>query len=146
MTFKRKIFVDLLATIAFAFLFLLPVLGFKATEVGADLTSQSAAAYSGDYVFFVVQNDDVPLAAAPSTGMSSYILWITVASFAVMMLFVYSAWYMSVRRNIYELSGKLAPLERRELMNSTAFFHPVRSYHLAKEVEDSVASMYMNYI
>jgi len=146
MTVKRKIIVNILATIAFGFLFLLPVVGFKTTEVNAVMTAENAASYSDDYVFFVVQNNDTPLAAAPTTDISSYILWVGLASFAIVMLFVYSAWYLSIRRNVWELSNKLSPLERRAIKVSTGFFHPVRSYHIAKEAEDSVASMYVNYI
>ena len=146
MTVKRKIFVNILATIAFVFLFLLPVIGFFATDVNAVSTTQSAASYSNDYVFFIVQNEDVPLSAVPTTNISSYILWIGLASFVVVMVFVYSAWYLSIRRNIWELSSKLTPLERRTIKVAMGFFHPVRSYRLAKETEDSVASMYMNYI
>ena len=146
MTVKRKIMVNLLATIAFLFLFLLPLIGLRATEVNAVSTTESAAAYSDDYVFFIVQNDEVPLAAAPSTNISTYIIWVSLASFVLMMFFVYSAWFLSIRRNIWELSNKLSPLERRNIKGLTGFFHPVRSYHLAKEAEDSVASMYMNYI
>ena len=146
MTKKRRIAVRILAAIAFIALFLLPVIGFMATETDAGQTAESARAYSGDYVFFVVQNDDVPLAAVPMTDTSSYIMWVGLAFLAITIMSVYSAWYLSIRRNVWELSNKLSPLERRAIKVSTGFFHPVRSYHIAKEAEDSVASMYVNYI
>ena len=143
MTAKRKLIVNFLATVAFIVLFLLPILGFMANETGASETAQSAVS-SGDYVFFVVQNDDVPLAAAPSAGSSSYLLWIALSAFVLMIFFIYSAWYLSVRRNLNELSYKLSPSERRALTVSNSFLHPFRCYQLSKEAEDTVASLYIN--
>lgn len=144
MTTKRRIIVDILATIAFIALFLLPVIGFLTTETTASATQQSAS-YSGDYVFFVVQNNDVPLAAAPTSGnnLSSYILWIGVASAVVFILFVYSAWNITTQKNIRELSRKMTPFERRSFRISSGFFHPIRCHQLAREAEDTVASMYI---
>lgn len=143
MTKKRRIAVRILAAIAFIALFLLPVIGFMATETDAGQTAESARAYSGDYVFFVVQNDDVPLAAVPMTDTSSYIMWVGLAFLAITIMSVYSAWYLSIRRNIVEMSGKLSPSDRRFFNDSRSFFHPIRSYQLAKDAEDSVASMYL---
>lgn len=146
MNVTRKIIVNLLSTVAFVCLFLLLVIGFFASTAQAGSTAQTAASQSGDYVFFIVQNEDVPLAAMPATDVSTYILWIGLAAFAITILFIYSAWYLSIRKNIRELSYKLSPIERRAFKISQGFFHPVRSYQLAKEAEDTVASMYVNYI
>ncbi len=144
MSIKRKTVVSILATIAFAVLFLLPILGFMATDTNAVQTAQTAS-FSDDYVFFVVQNGEVPLAAAPHTNTSSYILWVTLASFILTMCLVYSGWYLSIRRNTWEISGKLSIDKRRKLKMSSGFLHPIRAYQLAKDAEASVASMYINY-
>ena len=144
MSSKRKIAVNILATIAFVFLFLLPMIGFMATETSADQTAQSAS-YSDDYVFFVVQNGEVPLAAAPHTDVSSYILWVVLASLILTILFVYSGWYLSIRRNTWELSGKLSVSNRKKLKMTSGFLHPIRAYQLSKEAEATVASMYVHY-
>ena len=144
MSVKRRMVVNILATIAFVFLFLLPILGFMTTETNADQTAQ-AASYSDDYVFFVVQNGEVPLAAAPHTDVSSYILWVALASFVLTVLFIYSGWYLSIRRNTWELSGKLSVANRKKLKMSSGFLHPIRAYQLSKEAEATVASMYINY-
>ncbi len=146
MTQKRKIMVHILATIAFIFLFLLPIIAFTSTSAQAGATADSAAAFSGDYVFFVVQDNEVPLAAAPSTDMPSYIIWISLASLAVMTLFTYSAWYLNIRKILTELSYKLSPNERGSFVISKGYLHPIRSYQLAKEAENSVASMYVSRI
>lgn len=140
---KRRIAVRILAAIAFIALFLLPVIGLMATEAGAGETAESASVHSGDYVFFVVQNEDVPLAAVPMSDTSSYIMWISLAFLAITIMSLYSAWYLSIRRNIVEMSGKLSPADRRFFNDSRSFFHPIRSYQLAKDAEDSVASMYI---
>ncbi len=147
MTQKRKITVNILATIAFIILFLLPIIAFMGTITNAGETAGSATAHTGDYVFFVVQETDVPLAAAPQTdNMSSYVLWMSLASLTVMIVFTYSAWYLNIRKILTELSYKLSPNERGSFVISQGFLHPIRSYQLAKEAENSVASMYINRI
>ncbi len=146
MTVKRKVFVNLMATIAFIVLFLLPLLGLMTTNVTADVTAESAGSHTGDYVFFIVQQDEVPLAAVPDTGMSPSVLYIALAYFSLMMLFVYVAWYMSVRRNMNELSARLLPGERNRYMVPQGFFHPIRCYRLSKEAEDAVASTWANFL
>ena len=147
MNIPRKLIVNTLATIAFVFLFLLPVLGFVTTTTEAGETSQSAVTHSNDYVFFIVQdNSEVPLAAAPSSDVSTYILWTGLASFAIVIIFMYSAWYLSVRRNLRELSDRMSPLERGAYTIPQGYLHPVRSYRLAREAEDTVASIYTRYI
>ena len=144
MSVNRKLMVNTLATIAFVFLFLLPILGFMATDASAVQTAQ-AASFSNDYVFFVVQNGDVPLAAAPQSDVSSYILWVALASFILTIGFIYSGWYISIRKNTWELSGKLSVDKRKKLKMTTGFLHPIRAYQLSKEAEATVASMYINY-
>lgn len=144
MTDNRKITVYVLATIAFIALFLLPVLGIT-TEINADATAESVVS-SGDYVFFVVENGDVPLAAAPTNNFSSYVLWIALGYFVLLMLSIYSAWYLTVRRNIRELSDKLMPMERKAFSISQSFFHPIECYRLARDAENAVASTYARYM
>ena len=142
----RKIFVNTMATVAFAFLFLLPVLGFMTTTTTAGETSESGAISPQGYVFFIVENNETPLAAAPSADVSAYILWIGLGSFAVIVMFMYSAWYFSVKRNIRELTDRLSPMERGAFVIRQGFLHPIRSYRLAQEAEDTVASIYTRYI
>ena len=143
MTLKRKISVHVLATIAFIALFLLPMTGFMAKEANAVQTAESMTS-NGDYVFFVVQNEEVPLAAAPAGDVSSYILWVALAALLITISFIYSAWYMTMRRNINELSYKLTPAERRAIQLSQSFFHPIKCRRLARETEATIASMYIN--
>lgn len=145
MTVKRKIIVNILATIAFTALFLLPVIGFMTTETTASSTPGRADSYSGDYVFFIVDNGDVPLAAAPEVDISSYILWGALFSFIIVILFIYSAWYLTTRRNILELSSKMTPFERKAFSIASGYFHPIRCRRLAREAEATVASMYINH-
>lgn len=145
MSLKRKITVYTLAAIAFIALFLLPLLGLSAETTQAVATDQAATS-SGDYIFYIVENNNVPLAAVPSADASVYVFWVTLSAFGLMLLFVYSTWYLSIRRNLYELSGRLSLTERRAYSISHGFLHPVRSYRLEKEAEDIVVSRYSNYI
>lgn len=147
MPLKRRIIVYILATIALVVLFLLPLMSFFAVGAHAVDTDQTAVS-SGDYVFYIVENNDVPLAAAPTADVSVYMFWITLACLTITILFVYSAWYLSIRKNIGELSGRLTLTERRtyDAQQQYGFFHPVRSYRLEREVEDIVVSRYSRYI
>lgn len=144
MTVQRRIIANILATLSLFALFSLPFLGFKATETIASSTSESAVSHSGDYVFFIVDDGEVPLAAAPKANVSSYIMWVALVSFAVMVLFIYSAWYLTTRRNILELTYKMTPFDRKAF-SVTSFFHPIRCRRLAREAEATVAS-YMSYM
>ncbi len=145
MTDNRRKTVYLLSAIAFFVLFLFPLLSLKTTVVSADATESSAAVHNGDYVFFVVQNEEVPLAAAPTSNDAAFIIWVGLASFAAVIIFIYSAWYMSVKSNIRELTERLLPNERKMFYSKQSFFHPIRSYRLSKEAEDTVASLYFSY-
>ncbi len=145
MSLKRKITVYTLTAIAFIALFLLPLLGLSADITQAGATDQAATS-SGDYIFYIVENNNVPLAAVPSADASVYVIWVTLAAFGLMLLFVYSTWYLSIRKNLGELSGRLSPMERRTYNIPYGFLHPVRSYRLEKEAEDIVVSRYSNYI
>ena len=146
MNVKRRMMVSILAAISAAVLFIFPVLGFMVTETIASSTSESAVSYSDDYVFFIVDSGDVPLAAAPKTDISTYIMWSGLVSFVVMVLFIYTAWYLTTRRNILELSDKMTPFDRKAFSVTSGFFHPIRCRRLAREAEATVASMYMNYM
>lgn len=145
MSLKRRISVYILAAIAFITLFLLPIIGLSAVRAQAGATDQTAVSSDG-YVFYIVDSNDVPLAAAPSADVSVYVFWITLAAITVMVLFVYSTWYLSIRRNLFELSGRLSLSERRAYDLHYGFLHPVKSYRLEKEAEDMVVSRYSRYI
>ena len=145
MSLKRRISVYILAAIAFITLFLLPIIGLSAVKAQAGATDQTAVSSDG-YVFYIVESNDVPLAATPSADVLVYVFWITLAAITVMVLFVYSAWYLSIRRNLFELSGRLSLSERRAYDLHYGFLHPVKSYRLEKEAEDMVVSRYSRYI
>ena len=145
MTGKRKITIQLLIVFALTILLLIPMMWLSAVRATADETTQTAAVSGGDYVFFIVDQGDVPLAAVPTTGDPSYVLWICLSSAALMVLFVYTGWYLTVRKNLRELSDKLLPMERKAYRVTQGYFHPIRCYQLAKEAEDQVASIYNKY-
>ena len=143
MTKKRIVAVRILAAIAFIVLFLLPIIGFMATDTNAVETEEAASMHSGDYVFFIVQNEDVPLAAVPMSDSASPVIWGCLAFLVIVIMSVYSAWYISTRRSIMEISDTLLPSDRRFFSDSRSFFHPIRSYQLAKYAEDSFTSLYI---
>ncbi len=146
MTGKRKITVDVLIIIAITILLLIPMLGFSPLKTTADETAGTATEYADDYVFFIVDNEkDVPLAAVPTTGNPSYVLWICLTSAALMGLFVYTGWYLTIRKNLRELSSRLLPSERSAYHVEQGYLHPLKCYQLARDAEDQVASIYNKY-
>ncbi len=146
MTGNRRITVQALIAFTFIILMLIPMLGFSVVNVTADETAQTAVSHSGDYVFFIVEQQDVPLAAAPSLGTPSYVMWVCISCALLMVLFVYTGWYLTVRKNIAELTSRLLPSERSAYIVEQGFLHPVKCYQLAREAEDQVASIYNKYL
>lgn len=139
MTLNRRITVYALAATAVIALYLILITGLNTIVANATATGEFASS-SGDYIFYIIENNEVPLAAVPAKNASVYILWITLASFAVMIIFMYLAWYLSTRRTVRELTGRLTPAERRACMVSNDFLHPVKLFRLEKEAEDMVIS------
>lgn len=132
-------------SIAILIICLIPISGMINTTVNADSTSsQIVSDADDDYVFFVVDEGRTPLAAIPSDQSFSYLIWIVAGTLCMFVLFVYTSWYLTIRKNLWELSGKVSPIERKALKTPNGFFHPIRSYRLFKEAEHEVASFYSN--
>lgn len=131
-------------SIAFLVICLIPIMGLIKTTVNADSTISEISSQSDDYVFFVVSENETPLAAIPSDQSYSYFIWIVLGTLVMFTFFVYTSWYLTIRKNLWELSGKFSPAERNILKSPNGFFHPVRSYRLYKEAETEVATLYSN--
>ena len=124
-------------------LLLIPFMRLFPSQINADSTQGQIEEFnSGDYVFFIVEENEVPLSAIPEDKSSAFLLWIVLLTLATFGVFAYSSWYLSLRRNLWELSGKLSPMKRKALKVPNGYFHPVRSYRLCKEAEHDVASVY----
>ena len=137
--------IDLICTISFVLLCLIPLMGLIKTTVIAGSTSSTVTSESGnDYLFFIVEESETPLAAIPTNSSNYYVIWIVCGLICMFLLFVYTSWYLAIRKNLWELSGKVSPIERKILTAPNGFFHPIRSYRLYKETENEVARMYSN--
>lgn len=140
---SRKV-INILITILLLIIVSIPFTVLIREDVSAISTSDEVTSYDDDYVFFVVDEGQTPLAAIPAQQSSPYLWTIVITTLLVFMVFTYSSWYLSIRKNLWELSGKLPSVERNALKVPNGFFHPLRSYRLCKEAEHSVASVYSN--
>ena len=136
-----------IVNIAIAFIMLIiimiPVTIMLKTDVNAVSTSDEISSYDdGDYVFFIVDKGETPLAMIPANQSSHYVFGIVIFTLCVFAFFIYSSWYLTVRMSLWELSGKLPSAKRKSFKVPNGFFHPVRSYRLCKEAEHDVVSVY----
>lgn len=137
--------INFICTISFVILCLIPLMGFIKATVSADPTKPSVTSQADDdYLFFIVDESETPLAAIPSNSSYYYVIWIVAGLICMFLLFVYTSWYLAIRKNLWELSGKVSPIERNALTAPKGFFHPIRSYRLYKEAENEVARLYSN--
>lgn len=141
---SRKSITGFLITLIVIILISIPIVGAFELNVGADEPTQSIQTFNdGDYVFFIVDEGEVPLAAAPSTiDPSPFLLSLVILALAVC-IFGYSAWYLTIRNSVGELSNMMSPSERRILCNANSYFHPIRSYLSVKEAEHSIVQNFL---
>lgn len=123
-----------------------PICFLLKTNADADITTQSATSHDGDYVFFVVEDSEVPLAAIPTVSHDNSIQTL-VATVALVTLLVlattYLAWYLTIRYNLYRLAQKLPANERSSFVLSNSYLHPLTAYRLSKEAEYSITRQYL---
>ena len=139
---SNKIF-RFLIILAVTIICITPAFALGLYNTKADTTAQSVGnSANNDYVFFIIDNEQAPLAAIPTELSTRYIPWFTLTVIVFIAIFIYISWYLNIRSNLWELSGKLPPAKRYALKRSMGFFHPVRSYRMCKEAEQDVVSIY----
>ena len=117
------------------------------TEAGADESTQTIVEYDNDYVFFVLEDSKTPLAAAPTTNsIAEYTQLSVMLAFIAIFALGYTVWYLIIKHNTQMLVS-VSPIRlRQDLVESSSFFHPIRSYRASKEAEYSVTQKYFNFI
>ena len=143
---KTMSLAKVLLAIATAFLIMLPLLYISQVTAGADETSTSLTNTGDGYVFFVVDEGQVPLAAVPTTHHSVNPIPLFVCFAAVsIVLFIYCMYCLTMTHNANVMAEKLPVFMRSELRNCNAFLHPLRVKSAIKDAEYCVTFKYINY-
>lgn len=123
----------------------IPLLMLFEKKADAVETKSTITSYDGDYIFFVVEDNKTPLAAAPHQS-SANILPIIIVGFVSGLLIIsaYTLWYINLKNIASNLIYVLPESLREEMINKTSFFHPVRLKSVCEEAAHNVANQYMN--
>lgn len=113
-------------------------------KADADETTQTVQEYDNDYVFFVLEDSKVPLAAAPISHSSHTNMTFAFVSFAFISVFAfgYLLWYLSIKHTTAMLVSVSPIMLRKDLIERNSILHPIRSYRASKEAEYSVTQKY----
>jgi len=136
----------ILLVIAVLALMLIPILAFTQKSVGADETDTAISSDNGDYVFFVVEEGQTPLAALPSARTNhDSLTWFVVLSSVFVAAFIYSMWCLTLKHNANVMVEKLPVFLRGDLRSKNVFLHPLATAQAIKDAEYCVTFKYVNY-
>lgn len=149
---KSKVLVCVLAAIVAGILLSIPVslLFDKSTMASSDVESQeivnsTSVDESGeDYIFVVLDDVKVPLAATPqTTSYSGYVIIAVVISLLFVSILSYTYWYFIVKKNISHYSKLVTKAEIKNLLPANGFLHPRKLAYAEREVESLAAKRYI---
>lgn len=135
-----------LLALVLVLLILVPILFLSGNYTSADQTVDSIHATDNDYIFFVVDQGSVPLAATPTLHhYENFSFYFVIVATVSVLLFIYSMWCLTIRHNANVLVEKLPVFLRSELRNTKVFLHPIRSLQAIKDAEYCVTYKYVSY-
>lgn len=146
-----KIFITVLAIVIAGILLSIPV-GLlmsqeskASTEEGTVNVNETYTDDAGDdYIFVVLEDEKVPLAAMPeSNSISTYLILSVVITLCCIASLVYVSWYLSIRRNIKKCSLLVSGKELREILPSNSFLHPIALSSAEREVQSVAAYRFL---
>lgn len=139
-------FAKILLAIAIILIVSLPIFAVLQIDADADVTDSVITSVNNDYVFFVVEDGQTPLAAAPkaSNTHSSLFGFVLMAS-SMVILFIYSMWCLTIKHNVNVMIEKLPYFLRSSLRNTNVFLHPLKSKQAIKDAEYNITFKYVNY-
>lgn len=133
--------------IVFAIILLvaLPICVFCEISAQADSTQETVTTHNDDYVFFVVEDTQTPLAAAPviAANTVSPVLWVVLATFIGVLSICYISWYMMLLHNTNTFINKMPSYLRNKRLFRGSILHPIRSMELSEELAYDVANKYI---
>lgn len=134
----NKRIITLLAVIVAGILLSIPV-GFMMQKESFASTAKSVAAVNNitgnDYIFVVLEDEAVPLAAAPiSKGFNPTAVFAVVATLFAVSFMSYSYWYIMTRCSIKSYSYAVTNNELSRIIPSKAFLHPLQLSNAEREI------------
>ena len=149
-----RIIVVALATIVMGVLLSLPISFLfsnesKASVDGnkvANINETSTDSLNNDYIFIVLEDEQVPLASAPTQSISlnrTYAVYLSFAIAALMIAGAYSSWYCMTLTSIKRYSRLIAGSELKNLLPKKAFLHPFGLACADKEIQCMAAKKYV---
>lgn len=136
----------ILLAIAIVALIAVPLSATIKTSVNATQPSEKAQLIDNDYVFFIIEDEQTPLAALPSSYTSTNYLPLVISMSAIFVtLFIYSIWCLTIKHNANVLLDKLPIFLRSQLRNSNVFLHPFRTKQAIRDAEYCVTFKYSKF-
>ena len=134
----------ILTIFAIALIISIPICLSIEKRIDAVETSESITSYDGDYIFFIIEENAVPLASAPTTHTNSLAV-VSKLIFAISLLilvFVYIGWYMITKHNLDILTANIhySLISDYEKIN---ILHPIKLSEYSKDVEYRITQKYI---
>ena len=143
---KKYLFIRPMIILLLAILIATPIVFVAKVNIGASsnvVVTSSESSSDEDYTFILIEEEDIPLAAAPSSVASNVTAAVVGLIFASI-TFGYLYWYLVIRKNIFELTVALSPAERKEIYKNVNIIHPRKVLYAQREAEAYVAKKYFN--
>ena len=139
---KKLIYTLCISVIAFI-CFVSVMSGVKIAAFAQEANDNAMLVSEQDYVFTILPQDEVPMAAAPTKNFSFVPVIIIMTAIAISLIaYIYRFTYM--RNNIQELSVLMTPSERKSILDGNiSILHPIKLRETVKAAEFSVAGKFM---
>jgi len=122
----------------------IPILAMLEKKADADETQSSITSFNDDYVFFVIEDNKTPLAAAPVSHNYSSLLWIVLGVATVLIFFGYSVWYVNIKDATELIVADLPENVRKNIITKASFFHPITTQFACEEAVYSATESYFD--
>ena len=108
------------------------------------VSSDSKIVHAGteveDYNFTVIEDEELPAAAAPIESKASKALWVMTVVFVMVLLIGYELWYEATQARIKALS--VGDREEADILQGVNRLHPFRAMNAKREMEIKAAEEY----
>lgn len=133
-----KTFVAFLTVILFGILLSMPIGLLMEKESHASMDKATAAVNEiseSNYIFVVLEDDAVPLAAAPvSKDFNPTVVLSVFITLSVLSVISYSYWYLMTKTTIQSYSYAVTNNELSRIIPSKSFLHPIALSDAEREI------------
>ena len=108
--------------------------------VASDTKIEHAGTEVEDYYFTVIEDEELPAAAAPVESKASKALWVMTVVLVMVLLIGYELWYEATQARIKALS--VGDREEADILHGVNRLHPFRAMNAKREMEIKAAEEY----